>query len=601
MKKIFNTALLCGLALALFTSCDAIVEKLNADPGGKPATVSAMKGVFYTATNDTETLNLLPGKSKNVEAHVSAKDGKVSDMTLKITLKVDADGLAEYNSAHSSAPAEILPAAAYSFVNNDLMLARYNPTSTAAKIRITATELEEGKLYVLPLTIDKVEGTDNWELAENPLAFITVAQVNVGPEGGDGSMEYPYELSTVKDLKEMKDKLSQDEKVYFKLMNDIDMAEVDDWTPLNYASPYLFAIDFDGGGHTISNFHVTDFASYPSFFGVLNGYCHDVTFIDANIECGGDSGCGILGGYGGTGAIHADVARVHVHGKVTLKGSKTGVGGMFGCAGNATIEASSADVDVWSAKNYVGGMVGYSKKVTISNCWVAGSVRGDQRVGGIIGGINGDGDSVINSYCIAKLLVNKMDTETWERTEETEYGCLRSLGGIVGHANQDKADDVQNRMPGNVVSGCIAWEEELKTRSYVASPVDFTKDNYYSSGAIVAFGASHNTYENCYRRADLDFRDYCDAFGLYDQENSSPTSPLIYNTVEGASYYYPYHGKAAPVGATLTQVAQSLGWSTAIWNFSGDIPTIRPDAQVGPVPDVTGEGQLPGFGENDIN
>lgn len=599
MKKLLYT-IVCGLSLALLSSCDAIVEKLNPDTSGSNATVSAMKGVFYTATNDTETLNLLPGKSRNVEAHVGVKDGKVSDMTLKLTLKVDAEGVAAYNRTHGSAPAEMLPSAAYQFVNNDLMLARFNTTSTAAKIRITATDLEDGKLYVLPVIIDKVEGTDNWELAEDAFAFITVSQANQGPEGGDGSMEYPYELSTVADLKAMKDKLSQDEKVYFKLMNDIDMADVNDWTPLNAASPYLFAIDFDGDGHTISNFHVTDVPTYPSFFGVLNGYCHDVTFMNANIECGGDSGCGILGGYGGTGAIHADVARVHVHGKVTLTGNKTGVGGMFGCAGNVTIEASSADVDVWSGKNYVGGLIGYSKKALISNCWTAGSVRGDQRVGGIAGGINGDGDAIINCYSIAKLWSYKKD-ESGAFTDEKEYGCLRSVGGIVAHANQDKGNEMDTRMPGNIVSGCIAWEEEIKTRTYLTGEVDITKDNYYSSGAIVAFGASHNTYENCYRRADLDFRDYCDLFLLYDQENSSPTSPLIYNKIEGAGYNYPYHGKAAPVGATLTQVAQSLGWSSAIWNFSGDIPTIKPDAQVGPVPDVTGEGQLPGFGENDIN
>ena len=117
----------------------------------------------------------------------------------------------------------------------------------------------------------------------------------------------------------------------------------------------------------------------------------------------------------------------------------------------------------------------------------------------------------------------------------------------------------------------------------------------------MAFGATHNTYADCYRRADLDFRDYCDPFKLFDQENSSPASPLVIPKIEGASYYYPYHGKAAPAGATLTQVAQTIGWSSAIWDFSGDVPTIRPDAQVGPVPDVTTDGNLPGFDENDLN
>ena len=588
MKKTLYI-IMCGLTL-LFSACK------KSGSGGE----STMKGVFYTSVaEDASELNLLPGKSKVVDVRVAVYEGQVSDVTLKMTLKVDPDAVQAYNQEHLGAPAELLPSSAYAFTSNDLMLARYNTASTSAKIRVSATGLEDNKLYVLPVTIDKVEGTDNWEEAVNHVAYITVVQVNTGPEGGDGSMEYPYLLSTVADMKAMRDKLSAEDKIYFRMTNDIDMASVDDWTPLNYASPYEFEIDFDGAGHTIDNFHVTDFGSYPSFFGVLYGYCHDVTFTNAVIECGADSGCGILGGYGGTGDKHADVARVHVHGKVTMKGSKTGIGGMFGCAGNATIEACSADVDVWSGKNYVGGLVGYSKKAQISNCWTSGTVRGDQRVGGISGGINGDGDAIINCYSTVKFLAFKKDAEG-NPTEETEYGCLRSLGGIVAHAAQDKNTEMETREPGNIVQGCIAWEEELKTRSYVAD-VDFGKDNYYSSGAIVAFGATHNTYADCYRRADLDFRDYCDPFKLFDQENSSPASPLVIPKIEGASYYYPYHGKAAPAGATLTQVAQTIGWSSAIWDFSGDVPTIRPDAQVGPVPDVTTDGNLPGFDENDLN
>lgn len=591
MKNTFYI-ILCGLSLLMFAAC-----KKTSETGSQ----SHMRGVLYASVSaDASALKLLPGKSKTIEVKVRAVEGKVSDATLKLSLKADPDGVAAYNRAYPDDPAELLPASAYSFTSNNLMLARYNTASTSAKIRIAASGLEDNQLYVLPVSIDKVEGTDNWEQAEQPYAYITLIQVDEGPEGGDGSMEYPYILSTVADMKAMKDKLSADEKVYFRMANDIDMAEVDDWTPLNFASPYEFAIDFDGDGHTIDNFHVTDIGTYPSFFGVLNGYCHDVTFTNAVIECGADSGCGILGGYAGSNAIHADVARVHVHGSVTMTGNKTGVGGMFGCLGNATIEACSADVDVWSGKNYVGGLFGYSKKAQVSNCWTAGSVRGDQRVGGIGGGINGDGDAIINCYSVAQLWTYKRDEEG-QPTDTKEYGCLRSVGGIVAHANQDKGDATETREPGNIVQGCIAWQEEIKTRTYISGEINWEKDNYYSSGAIVAFGATHNTYADCYRRADLDFRDYCDAFLLYDQDNSSPASPLSQQKIEGSKYNYPYHGKAAPAGATLTQVAQSLGWSTAIWDFSTDIPTIRPDAQVGPVPDVSGDGSLPGFDENDLN
>lgn len=582
MKRLFTYLTALSLPLLLF-SCQ---EKQETFPQAR----------FYpTVTGSDKVIELLAGKSRTIDLHVCAE--QVSNVCNTMTFKVDPEAVAAYNSANGTS-CGMLPSSSFEFTRNEVMLPDFNKESTTGKIRITATGLEDNVLYLLPIAIDKVSGTSDWTLTENPVAYIRVMQVNVGPEGGDGSMEYPYELRTPEDMKAMKEKLSSEEKVYFRMMNDIDMSSIDDWEPLNYASPYDKAIDFDGAGHTIDNFHITDWGTYASFFGALYGYCHDVTFTNALVECGADSGCGILGGYGGTGDKHADVARVHLHGKVNFTGNKTGVGGMFGCAGNATIEGCSADVEVTSPKNYVGGLVGYSKKVLISNCWVSGSVRGDQRVGGIAGGINGVGDAIINCYAVNKLYIIKEDGTK-------EYAATRSVGGIVAHANNDKNANNETLELDNTVSGCIAWQDEIKTRTYLGAGVAIDPkgdQDWYSSGAIVAYGATRNTYENCYRKASLDFRDYADALALYDQDNSSPSNPLVIHTkIEGNTHNYPYHGKAAPAGSTLSQVAQSLGWDASVWNFSGEFPTIRPDAPVGPIPDVTGDGRLPGFDNNDLN
>ena len=338
------------------------------------------------------------------------------------------------------------------------------------------------------------------------------------------------------------------------------------WEPFNFASPYALAIDFDGDGHTISNFSCSN-CTYAGFFGVLNGVCKNVSFTNAQISQNLNSACGILAGYAGSGDIHADISNVHVQGTVTFSGNKTGIGGMVGTVGNATFDACSADCVVYSGKNYVGGLFGYSKKVTVTNCYSSGSVRGDQRVGGICGGLLGEGDSIFNSYSTAVL------------DGTGDYAATRSVGGIVGHANQDKGDGNETRMPGNVIQGCIAWQDAIKTRYYLGATTTNSEsgkvEDYYSSGAILAYGATHNTYANCYRKASLDFRDYADSFPLYDQENSSPESPLVITAVDGCTHCYPYHGKAAAAGATLTQVAQGLGWSADVWDFSGDVPTLK--------------------------
>ena len=587
MKKIFSYLILLALPLLVF-SCRS---KAPETP------VSKMKSVLYTSIPaSSEVIELLAGKSKTVDVNVCAE--AVSDVYMTMTFKVDPEAVASYNSKNGT-NYEILPSSAFTFTKGEVMLPRFNTASSTAKLRIAAVGLEDNKMYLLPVTLDKVTGTDNWQLSNEPVAYLRVIQVNTGPEGGDGSAEYPYILGTVDDLLKMGDRLSSEEKVYFRMTNDIDMSGVN-WIPLNAGSPYDKEIDFDGAGHTISNFHC-EYTSYPSFFGVLNGYCHDVTFKDASIDCSADSGCGILGGYAGTGAIHAEVMRVHVQGRVTMTGNKTGVGGMFGTVANANICASSADCVVYSGKNYVGGLFGYSKNTStgtgnhIKDCWVGGAVRGDQRVGGITGGINGDNDSVENCYCIAEMFVVNAEGNK-------EYAATRSVGGIVGHCNQDKADACDTRMPGDVISGCIAWQDEIKTRTDLGdgTPAS-TGSDFYSAGAIVAFGSTHNTYANCFRKASLDFRDYCSAFLLYDQENTSPTSPLMIKKVDGSNYNFPYHGKAAPAGKTLSQLAQDLGWSPEIWDFSGELPTIRPDASYNPVEDTHGDGQIGDFDDNKLN
>ncbi len=575
MKKIlYITSLALTFATMLFLgSCNKDTKTKD----GKET------GILYTSVSGSEaTIKLMEGKSRTLDAVVCAE--AAAGASLKISLKVDPAGVDAYNAANLGANAELLPATAYSFISNSLLLARYNTVSSGAKLRIVANGLEDDQLYVLPIAIDKVEGSDNWELAQNPVSFITVIQTVERPEGGDGSMQFPFELSTAEDLTKMGEKLSEDEKVYFKLMNDIDMQGVV-WTPLNYASPYKKAIDFDGAGHKISNFFC-DFSSYPSFFGVLNGYCHDVTFVDAEIACGADSGCGIIAGYGGTGDIHADAARVHVQGKVTLTGNKTGVGGMFGTLGNATIVACSADVQVESGKNFVGGLFGYAKGnadkcvVEVSNCWTSGSVKGNQRVGGICGGTDKTGYNV--------KIINCYSTATVEG--------VFCLGGIGGHFNLDSSSNPDTNQPNDVFENCIAWNPSIKCAEQTAGD-----KAHYSSGAVVGFTAKMNYLKGGVRRPDIDFYEYSDLFSLYDQEDATPSSPLVFQKVEGAVYNYPYHGKVAESGKTLTQVAQALGWNAAIWDFSKDVPTIRPDAPVGPVPDTTTGGQLHGFDDNEIN
>ena len=368
---------------------------------------------------------------------------------------------------------------------------------------------------------------------------------------GKGTEAKPWIITTAEQMGYIKDDLAAGEKRWFKLGADIDMTGID-WDPLNAASPYDKEIDFDGDGHTISNFTCSA-ASYPSFFGVLFGKCHDVKFVNASITATAD-GCGILGGYGGTGGKPCEVSRVSVQGTITGKGK---IGGLFGNVREATITACSADVTITATGQNVGGIFGIDAGiVTVTDCWTAGDIVSSASImGGIGGDLKTKGSSIFNCYSTASLT--------------TQY----LFGGIVGRAvagQKASAANCNGQNPENHIEKCIAWNAFLKSNNEDTS-------EHYSSGTVIGATATHNYLVGCVRKADIDFQD-CPKnaeLGTYlpfDQEDANPDSPMVKG--EG-TYAFSYHGKASAAGETLSQVAQRLGWSADVWDFSGELPKLK--------------------------
>ena len=382
--------------------------------------------------------------------------------------------------------------------------------------------------------------------------------------GGEGSQASPYLIANAKQLDNMHvdGVLKHNEKVYFRLIKDIDMASYlseHPWIPLNWESPYDYLINFDGGNNTIDNFscsYDSEMDSYnkPSFFGLLYGECYDVRFTHASVTTNSGT-AGILGGYVGYNGKKAEVYNVHVQGSVTKTANvgDTGVGGLAGRISYAYIDSSSADVDVnvGNVQTYVGGLFGidFGDGAIVRNCWTSGSVTGSQRVGGICGGLIRNETQIINCFSTAAIT------------------CTYAMGGIAGHCNLDKASSVSpsTTYPDNVIRGCIAWQSSLAVRDPNAGG-----SGHYSSGAIVAYTSTHNYLENCLRRADMSFQDYSNTYLLYNQANASPTEPLV--TSGSGSYNFPYHGTS--FNGTLSQAAKSLNWDETVWDLSGSTPVL---------------------------
>ena len=563
MKRIVSYLLLLSLATA-FTACR---EK-------EQPVVSQMKGVFYAnASGVDEIIEITPGKSKTVDLQAYAES--VSDLVLNLTLKVDPEGAAAYNSAHGT-NYEMCPGSAYEFTTNKVLMPRYGAASTSAKLKISTSGMEEDVVYVVPVTIDEVIGTDNWARSSSPYAYVLVKRAYVAPDAGSGTKNDPYNIYTTADLLKMSELLVPQTKVYFRLKADIDMEGID-WVPLNFASPYENCIDFDGGGHTISNFTST-FANYPSFFGVLYGNCHDVTFANAVIESAVGGATGIVASYCGTTNLPGEAHRVHVQGRVySPGGNKNGTGALFGRIWGANITACSADAEIESGEDYVGGLFGYDTGAsTVSDCWTTGHIKAGSKVGGIGGGLIKAESAIYNCYSLMKV-----------------EGSFQ-YAGILGHANLDAKGNNTTNTPNNHVEGCIAWNESISSTA-----VDGAE--HYSSGVIVGYTATQNFLVNCFRKAGIDFSESEKnaelGYVVTNQGNAGPGAPLVHGT---NTYDFAYHGIAAPSDATITSLARSLNWSESIWDFSTPIPTLKAGTGASGDEDVHAGGQLPDYPEHDF-
>ena len=261
----------------------------------------------------------------------------------------------------------------------------------------------------------------------------------------------------------------------------------------------------------------------------------------------------LAGGIAGITSSASIIENCLSSGKIVCKNNVGGIVGMNEntltircCESSSTIEINVNAVDG------VGGVLGLAsngKTVIVEDCIFSGNmnVPTGQRVGGIVGDL-GTGSSVRRCYVSGNIT-------GWAGVG----GIVGRAGGLVWNANGNGYD--------NTIESCIAWFDNI-----TATRGD---ENGGSSGIIVGYTGTKNTLKNCWRKptATLTAK-YCSE--VYDQEDADATTPLVVAPVPSTyTYIYPYHGKAAEASATASSLAQSLGWSTDIWDFSGSEPKLK--------------------------
>lgn len=218
------------------------------------------------------------------------------------------------------------------------------------------------------------------------------------------------------------------------------------------------------------------------------------------------------------------------------------VGGFFGAVqSTVTIERCWSSADVTSSGQRSGSFVGVTTQpLTIRDCYSTGSITASgQQVAGILGYTS---QVVTIERCFA----------TGDITSNTA-----GTAGIVG----------TNDVAGSTIKDCIAWNANIICNRSSAAK--------WAPGAIVgATNGKAANFTRCYRRADMNFYDKAGVMTLVDHEdvsNALPTAPSYSN--DGTQNAY--HGKAAAADATISSVAKTIGWDETVWDLSKAVPVLK--------------------------
>ena len=293
---------------------------------------------------------------------------------------------------------------------------------------------------------------------------------------GKGTEEDPYQIKTAEDMNNVR----KSPTTNFKIMNEIDLSEYENWEPIQNFTGKLM-----GEGNKVSNLTITS-GSNVGLFESLGETAEVEDIIFENVNITGSTGyTGTVAGQTENGSI---IKGIKVTGNI---GSGNRVGGIVGNSSGKIVGAITKGkvTTTYTSTSYIGGIIGYSNNANseITECINESEVIGKYYVGGIIGYGNG---SVTKSYNEGRIKI--------ESTASSTY-----VGGIVGYiyrTNVTTVEDCYNigEIEGNKYAGGIVGYPGAKTtinNNYNAGKITSTAGN---AGAIVGTTYSGFVLTNAY-------------------------------------------------------------------------------------------------------
>jgi len=232
------------------------------------------------------------------------------------------------------------------------------------------------------------------------LAVTAVPASAASFDGGDGSRDDPYLISTAAQLETFRDLVNGGKRsLCASLSNNIDLRNAE-WTPIGLSSSG-YTGTFDGNGYAIKNLQIDK---------VANG------------GLGGLNGGGLFGNLGSSGVVK----RVNVGGTVSINGTYDVpdigmvVGGNYGTIEECFATMNFQDSNISAAGSgwtNIGGIAGVNAG-TIRNCYTVGSIAvtvnsstmTSLNIGGIAGKVKTSSSVIENCYSVVAIQANSNRT-----------------------------------------------------------------------------------------------------------------------------------------------------------------------------------------------
>ena len=278
-------------------------------------------------------------------------------------------------------------------------------------------------------------------------------------EGGDGTIDNPWQIATAEQL----DLVREDLGAHYILTGDIDLAGYDNWEPIGTFQSlsdapedaevphpdYAFTGTFDGDGHIISNLTVNCEAPMGAgLFGCAmgteesEGFIRDFTLENANV-----SGFYLVGGAVGLQFMNCGVSGIELVGENTLTGMQ-GIGGIVGTGFDLISDCkATADIFVTGDDGACAGLIaGGTTMSSIAGCEAAG------------GSITAEGNNAwgIGAVCGAPWGAAEISNcKASETSIKVSGEGNRLVGGLLGFAGSyDPEAPAQ-------ISGCIVEDIDI--------------------------------------------------------------------------------------------------------------------------------------------